>query len=208
MGYYIFSYGIKTDQIKSTFGSKNQEILEKIRKNSVFKGYKDSFSEEYKTTPNKALEDIINGEKYDNSSKFAYGYAVIGMCATLGQVPPHTQEIKLGYETDLINRYLAESFNIKDLALEEIIFTDDTNPFDIPTPDDWPLVGFFSHAELVELKEMFKHINISDEELSDLEDGEDDDDEDKWCAYQHIKGFIENINFCIENDLDLISFCH
>jgi hypothetical protein len=208
MGYYIFSYGIKTDQIKSAFGSKNQDILEKIRKNSIFEGYKDSFSEKYKTTPNKALEDIINGKKYDDSSKFAYGYAVIGMCATLGQGLPHTQEIKLGYETDLINQYLAESFDLKDVVLEEVMFDDDSNPFDIPPPEDWPLIGFLSHAELIKLKDMFKHIKISDEELSDLENGEDDEDEDKWCTYLHIKGFIENIDFCIENGLDFISFCH
>ena len=48
MGYNIFSYGIKTDQIKLNFGSKNQEILGEIRENSIFKGYKDFLQKKYK----------------------------------------------------------------------------------------------------------------------------------------------------------------
>lgn len=34
------------------------------------------------------------------------------------------------------------------------------------------------------------------------------EDEDKACAYEHIKGFETNVNYCIEHQLNLISFCH
>jgi hypothetical protein len=58
------------------------------------------------------------------------------------------------------------------------------------------------------LKEKLKDVAITNEEIEALENGEDEDDEEKGFAYQHIKGVIANVDYCIVNDLDLISFCH
>jgi len=208
MGYYIFCCGIKTDKIKSVFGCKDQNILASIKESDSFDNYKDFLPEGQKTTPEKALENIINGDHYDTKSNFAYGYAVICICQSLGDELPYTQEIKLGYETDFINKFLKKSFAVKDFVLEEIMFADNSNPFDIPKIDDWPLIGLLSNSELKKLKEKLKDIAITDHEIEELENSEGEDDEEKGFAYQHIKGVIENIDYCIENNLDLISFCH
>lgn len=208
MGYYIFSCGINTNQIKSVFSSKDQNILEIIMESDTFDNYKDFLPDGLKTTPEKALEDIINGDRYDVKSNFAYGYAVICICKSLGDELPYTQEIKLGYETDFINKYLRESFGMKDFVWEELLFADNSNPFNIPKIDDWPLIGLLTNMELKKLKERLKDIAITDEEIEELENSGDEGDEEKGFAYQHIKGVIENIDYCIANDLDLISFCH
>ena len=208
MGYYIFSYGIKTDKIKAIFGSKDQHVLELIRESDSFDNYKDFLPDGMETTPEIAIENIINGDPYDTRSNFAYGYAVICLCRTLGEELPYTQEIKLTHETDPINKYLVESFGIKDCLLEEIMFADNSNPFPIPKIDDWPLIGLLTVPELIELKEKLKSITITDEEIEELQSGETEEEEEKGFAYQHIKGVIENVDHCIANDLDMISFCH
>lgn len=39
-------------------------------------------------------------------------------------------------------------------------------------------------------------------------DGDSEEEEGKGCAYEHIKGIIENIKYCVENNLEMINFCH
>ena len=35
MGYYIFTYGVKTPEIKAVFGSKDEALLQKVKANDV-----------------------------------------------------------------------------------------------------------------------------------------------------------------------------
>ncbi|MBL7816500.1 MAG: hypothetical protein JNL70_15885 [Saprospiraceae bacterium] len=199
MGYFLFSYGIKTKKIRAIFGSKDQAILEKIKNSDIFDTYSDCY---------KALKDIIAGEKLDKEFNFAYGYAVICLCDVLGQKLPYPEEIKLGHETDLINKYLKESFKIDDLDIIDPLLADNTNPFDIPKIEDFPIIGLLSREDLVILKEIFEDINITDNEIEELESSENGDDEEKSLALTHIRGIIQNIDYCIKNKLDLITFCH
>ncbi len=78
-----------------------------------------------------------------------YGYALIGICATLGRELPHTQEIKLGYETDYINKALSEDFKLRDFNIEDALFADNSNPFPVPEIEDWPLIGVLKVAEVI-----------------------------------------------------------
>jgi hypothetical protein len=209
MGYYIFSYGIETDKIKAVFNSNDENILELIKKTETFGNYKDFLPEGKKTTPSKALEDIIKNKPYDKKSNFAYGYALICICDALGKKLPYTQEIKFGYETDLIDKYLSEDFEINDLEVNgSLLFIDKPIPFEIPPRDDWPVINVLDKNKLVELDKKLEHIKINDEEIETLMDGDDEEDEDKGCAYMHIKGIMENIKYCIKNNLEMINFCH
>ncbi len=207
MGYYIFSFGIKTDRIKKIFGSKDEEVLAEVEQNEIFQNYNDFQPEAYQTIPAKALKDIINGNTFDTKSNYAYGYAVIGICATLGTELPYTQEIKLGYETDIINNVLSEDFRVNEFSIEEELFKDNSNPFIIPKIDDWPLIGLLPLEELAELRAKLKDVQITDESIEAISDT-DEEYEEKGFAYEHLKGILENIDFCIENNLDMISFCH
>ena len=207
MGYYIFSYGIKTNRIKKVFSSKDQELLAKVEQNDTFENYSDFQPDAFKTIPAQALKDIINGDIFDTKSNYAYGYALIGICATLGTELPYTQEIKLGYETDLINNVLSEDFRIKEFNIEEELFKDNSNPFVIPKIDDWPLIGLLTAEELVKFRAKLNDVQITDESIEAFSDTEEEDEE-KEFAYEHLRGILENVNFCIENSLDMISFCH
>jgi hypothetical protein len=209
MGYYIFSYGIETEKIKAAFHSHDEKFLTSISKTDTFENYKDFLPEGKKTNPQKALEDIINNNPYDADSNFAYGYALICLCDYLGQELPYAQEIKLWVETDLIDKYLAEDFGVKDLVVNgSILFIDEPIPFDIPPRDDWPVISVVHKNQLAEIYKKLKHIKITDDEIETLFDSDDEDDEDKACAYEHIKGIIENIACCIEHNLDIINFAH
>ncbi|MDR2967856.1 MAG: hypothetical protein LBU74_07925 [Methanobacteriaceae archaeon] len=206
MGYYIFSYGIDTDKIKSIFGSNNENIFESIKKTDTFEHYKDFLPKGFKTSPERALEDIIRNRQYDENSGFAYGYAIICISVALGEKLPYTQEIKLGYETDLIDKYLDENFAVADFTLDDILF-EEIHPFNIPLIDDWPIIGICYKRRLKELQDILKDVKISEEyEVNPLDMNAEYDDSE--FMYMHIKGLKENIDYCIENNLDMINFCH
>lgn len=207
MGLYIFSYGIKVNEIKSVFGSKDLRLVEKISQNEIFQMYCEPEVGFTATTP-KALSDLINGNALNDKLNYEYGYALVAICATLGSELPYSQEIKLGYETDLINDTLSEDFRIEDFVIEDALLNDSSDIFPIPIITDFPVIGFLPFEDLVELKDILQGIEISDETVAELHDSSEEDDEDKACAYEHIKGIIDNLKFCIKNNLDLISFCH
>lgn len=208
MGYYIFSCGIKKNHIDSAFGSESAEILEKVIQNSLFEGYSHFEVKGLDKTPLQALNDIIYGRSCDEKSNYAYGYALIGICTTLGMELPYTQEIKLGYETDLINKFLVDEYAVENFLIEHAMFGDNSNPFPIPTIKDWPLIGLLTLAQLKEIKTQLQHVMISDVMIEEFLDSEDEDEEEKGFASEHIQGVLTNIDFCIENELDMISFCH
>lgn len=208
MGYYIFSYGIDTEQVQQVFGSKDAALLGRIEQNEIFRGYAEDDWDDYDTDLEQALRDIIAGNTLQERSNHIYGYALIGICATLGKELPHTQEIKLGYETDFINAALAADFGLDNFMMEDALFREGSAPFPMPAIDDWPLIGLLRHAELLQLKEKLKAVVITEEKIEELSGSEDEEVEEKGYAYEHIKGILENMDYCIARNLDLVSFCH
>src|SRR5205814_2019724 len=132
----------------------------------------------------------------------SYWYAFIALCAYLREALPATHEIKISYETDLINEYLKTDFELK-INIEDLLLTGE-DTFVLPAPADWPLHGLVKTPKLLLLKEEFARIEITDDMLEELMD----EDEEKGMAYDSIKQLKENISFCLINNLELISFCH
>lgn len=205
MGYYIFSYGIDLQKVEKSIGSKDQILFDEILKSDTYDTYSSQDFEGCMPTK-EALHNIIFGEPYKDSNAHVYGYAFISLCAYLGKKVPFGQEIKLGYETDLINKYLSQDFNI-DIDIEETLLINNPD-FGLPKIEDWPLSGILEREELLELSALLSPVEITEQQIEELWDGEDDEDEDKACAYEHILGVKGNIAFCIENNLSFISFCH
>jgi hypothetical protein len=204
MGHYLFSFAINTGKIRSAFGSKDQAILETIKANRTFHHYSDFQPDGTTTTPLKALEDMINGNSYDQQSDFSYGYALIGMCAALGKSVPYGQEIKLGYETDAMTSVLHEHFGLGELALDEWLLAYGEHPFKLPNIKGFPLIGMMERSMLEELKERLAEVVVTNEQIRQLEK----EDFEKAIACQHIRGVISNIDYCLAHNLDMISFCH
>ena len=204
MGYYMFAYGVKTPEIKAVFGSKDEALLQKVKANHTFKNYADG-DDDNETI--KALTDIIMGNQY-NQEGYIYGYAFIGICATLGIELPYNQKIKFWYETELISRILLEDWNIKTEIDTELFPADHFHPFSIPEIDDFPMISLLDKEHLQALSDLLSKVHKTPEEIDDLIDGETDDEEDKGYSYEHIMGLKENIAFCLENGLDMVAFCH
>jgi hypothetical protein len=209
MGYYIFSYAIDANKIKSAFGSKDQELLDTTKNTESYEAYSDIYASfEGQLSTEKALEDIINGNKMDVYSGPAYGYALICLCEAMGIKSPYTEDIKLGKHTDLINQYLEEDFGIDDIDIEEMLLMENSNPFTIPPIGDFPAIGFLDCSALKVLKQMFDNVDIPEEVIEKLIESKELKDAEKGMIYDNIKGIIQNIDYCIANKLELISFCH
>ncbi|MBB1560746.1 MAG: pyruvate dehydrogenase [Flavobacteriaceae bacterium] len=204
MGYYMFAYGVKTPEIKAVFGSKDEALLQKVKANDTFKNYTD---EDDDNETSKALTDIIMGNQYDEEG-YIYGYAFIGICAALGVELPYNQEIKFWYETELISRVLLEDWNIKTEIDTELFPADHFHPFSIPEIDDFPMISLLDKERLQALSDLLSKVHKTPEEIEDLIDGETEEEEDKGYSYEHIMGLKENIAFCLENELDMVVFCH
>ena len=198
MGYYMFAYGVKTPEIK------DEALLQKVKANDTFKNYAD---EDDDNETSKALTDIIMGNQYDEEG-YIYGYAFIGICATLGIELPYNQEIKFWYETELISRILLEDWNIKTEIDTELFPADHFHPFSIPEIDDFPMISLLDKERLQALSDLLSKVHKTPEEIEDLIDNETEEEEDKGYSYEHIMGLKENIAFCLENELDMVIFCH
>ena len=201
MGYYMFAYGVNTPKIKAVFGSKDEALLEKIKTNNIFQNYAEQNQETIQ-----ALINIIKGNPYTLEGCH-YGYAFIGICATLGQELPFTQEMKFWYETDLINQTLSEDYDIEVEIDTELFPADHFHPFPLPKIEDFPMISLIDQERLKHLASLLEKVHKTKEEIEAMIDG-DEDNEEKGFAYEHIMGLKENIAFCLNNQLDMIAFCH
>ena len=197
MGYYIFTYGVKTPEIKAVFGSKDEALLQKVKANDVFQNYAEQNQE-----TSQALIDIIKGNPYTLEG-YHYGYAFIGICATLGETLPKTQEIKLGYITEVINETVAEDY---DIDIETELFPADyADPFPLPLIADFPMIDLLDKKRLEHITSLFAKVHKTESEIETMIEGDDDE---KGFAYEAIMGLKENIAFCLKNGLDMVVFCH
>ena len=201
MGYYMFAYGVKTPEIKAVFSSKDEVLLQKVKANDTFKNYAD---EDDDNETSKALTDIIMGNQYDEEG-YIYGYAFIGICAALGETLPQTQEIKLGYETDLINQVIAEDYGIEIDIETELFPADYADPFPLPLIADFPMIDLLDKKRLEHIASLFAKVHKTENEIETMIEG---DDQEKGFAYESIMGLKENIDFCLKNGLDMVVFCH
>ena len=126
----------------------------------------------------------------------------------MGVELPYTQEIKFWYETGLINQVLSEEWNIKTEIDTELFPADHFHPFSIPEIDDFPMISLLDKKHLQALSDSLSKVHKTPEEIEGLIEGETDEEEDKGYSYEHIMGLKENIAFCLENELDMVAFCH
>jgi hypothetical protein len=200
MGYYMFAYGVNTSELQATFASKDETLLAEVQKNEIFQNYAEE-DEDNETT--KALTDIIMGRPFDEKKGYTYGYAFIGICATLGKELPFTQEMKFWYETDLINQTLSEDYDIEVEIDTELFPEDHFHPFPLPEIEDFPMISLIDQDRLKHLDSLLENVHKTKEEIEAMIE-----EDEKGFAYEHIMGLKENIAFCLNNQLDMIAFCH
>ena len=200
MGHYIFSYAINTSKVRAIFGSADNELFNAIQSTQTFENYSSQDSDDY-ISKKSALEHIVFGKPYDKNYSHVYWYAFICICSYAHEGLSAAHEIKLGYETDIIKEALKNDFNII-MDIEEELF-ESTPSLGLPRAKDFPFAGLIQKQGLIALQEKFKDIQINDEMIEKLSD-----DVEKEIAYNNIKLIKSKVSFCLENDLELISFCH
>ena len=196
----MFAYGVNTSELQATFASKDETLLAEVQKNEIFQNYAEE-DENNETT--KALTDIIMGNPFDKKRGYTYGYAFIGICATLGKELPFTQEMKFWYETDLINQTLSEDYDIEVEIDTELFPEDHFHPFPLPEIEDFPMISLIDQDRLKHLDSLLENVHKTKEEIEAMIE-----EDEKGFAYEHIMGLKENITFCLNNQLDMIAFCH
>lgn len=196
MGFYIYMTAVNSKTIDAAFGSHDKALLGKCASDG------DCFDDNLQ-----ALTHIINGQ--DKTLETChYGYALIELCFQLGQQVPYTQEIKLGFETNWINRVLDDEFDVSAPIEVLLLPYPDNHGFDIPVMEELPIIGKLNQTWLQKLQGVFSGISIDPAQISTLQHSDNQEQSERGHAYAHIKGIIDNINFCVANDLDLMVYCH
>lgn len=203
--YIISQKAIKISDLEKIFWSNDEKLKKKIISSIKFQNIEDD------GIPIKDwLENIL---KWLNLKEKASDliYALNLIVDEIWIDLPYKNDINIWYESDFIEKYLKQDFSIEK-EISEIFFWNKNNFF----INFWKEPPFFWIVDLEDLKELqkiFSKVNISEKEIINLNeiyysDSEDDLDEEKWYSYEHIKWIKENIDFCVKNKLDLISFCY
>lgn len=147
IGLYIYSKAIYSDAIKKVFSSKGQALFDKIKASSTYQNYHFDNNSNQFISAEKALADIIFNHLYADTRDHVYGYLLICICDILGKELPFTQDLKLGYETELVTRYLEIDFGTKDLGIENYLFNE-TFETGLPKIKEFPSIGLVPYVKL------------------------------------------------------------
>lgn len=185
-------YGVKLEKVRAAFNSKDANLLEDIKKTSVFNSY-NSQSGHRNVTTEQALQQMIMGEPYDKSCADVYGYALIVLVAHLGEnLTPEGDVYKLGSVNEDMERVLA-NYGVS-VKFEEAFFSEFYS-FGLPRNMDFPMIGGINKSMLQHYQEELEKVNIPAAELND-----------------HVKEealiFKRAVNYCVDNDLNWITFAH
>lgn len=205
MDYYIFSYAVDIGQIIKTFGSNDLSLFENIQKGEVFKNYSTQNTDVH-LSMKQALHQIIYNEPYRRRSENVYWYAFIAICEYFSEKLPYVQDIALGRETDLIDEFVKDDFNI-DLTTVQMLLDGDPD-VNLPPADGIPMVGIISQDKMKSVCRMMNKIIISDLKIKELLIKNNWQDDERALVYEAIKGVQSNITYCNNHNLSLISFCH
>lgn len=199
MGYYIFSYGIKTEEIQKVFGSNDQALLERVQSHKTFQSYAEDIGARGLSI---GLTDISTYAPGDNLNSDLHGYAFVCICASEGTQLPYRQDIKLGVDTKAITKVLAEDYDIKEMDIQKLLLE---NGHSFPTSKNIdPSISLITPEELIIIKNKLSTVHITDEKIQEQANRVDIDED----TYEHLREFIQNINYCIDHGLGMISFCH
>jgi hypothetical protein len=207
MGYYLFSYAIDVAKVKSAIGTKDPELFDAVLETEEFDLYADQDMKGF-TTTREALEQMLLGKrqslfsKYNKASAHAYWYAFIAICGSLGERLSASHEIKLSYETDLIDAYLRSDFSIA-VRIDELLLSGENGLFGLPQVQDWPMCGLWNREQLTIQQERFSSINITDTQLKHLTD----EDDEKEMAYESIRQIKENMPLVFDRRFAVVTSC-
>ncbi|MBC8081716.1 MAG: hypothetical protein H7Z21_00765, partial [Hymenobacter sp.] len=166
MGIYLLSYGISFDELRQSFASKDARLFQKILYSEEFVNYAAQGRAGH-VPVKEAIWQIIYGEKYNEHSAGSYGYALICICSVVGIDLSGASSIKITYETDLIDEYLASDFGVEGVDCYDDLCVGGID-LGLPPVEDFPGIGILQTAGITALHQQLKHVIISGEQVEAL----------------------------------------
>ena len=146
MSYAINVYAVSVERLKEIAGSRDKAMLDAIlAKQASFLSTIDDIDDEMEMTCADALSKMINGQISHDDPGYLYGYALESLCAQVGVELPNICPISdVGEwieEVDAILETGSVPIRVSDLV-------NSGSPVPIPTPDDFPFIGFWLADEI------------------------------------------------------------
>jgi hypothetical protein len=217
MGYTAQTFAVDIEKVKNVFGSKDNELLEKIKKSTLYKCYADQHEGD---KFDEALKDIIcnyintndlkkrnllsslfskgksSGLKTDLASE--YGYVVLLICDTIGQhLSKGGDYFYAGDAWKEANELLTQ--NGSKINLDRM--WQPKNLFDIPRITDFPVISHYSSYEIEHLLDVFTRIEIDEQKADVLSENTDD-------LHILLKAFRDGLLVCKKSNVEWVSFLH
>ncbi|GHV81112.1 hypothetical protein AGMMS49944_29030 [Spirochaetia bacterium] len=219
MGLYINAYGIKLDEVYAILGSKDEALYGRILEHNSFYNLDEPlhgmFTTDSEIPISKAIHDLV----YDDRDAIkADAFALLCICQYVEKTLPDSLDIKSGVHTAQINKILAKDFKLRNFDIE-VLLQSPFYLFDLPDiyreldiePYECPVMGILTQANLRYLKNRFRKIKISDETITELINSGDpeaavlSEDQLKGYDYRIIKWIIEDIDYCLDNGVEMFT---
>jgi hypothetical protein len=160
----VYVYSVPVDKLRSIPGSRDTQLLAAVQENTGFFEIVDEIAEnrdEDEEPPPKCAEvvqQIINGEPYNRNFGYVYGYAYEALCMAIGtETKQSWTSISRSYEwfpkIDKALASLGTSLKINDLLCRGSLL-------EIPQPDDFPSLGWWTAAEIARAARVFKELDL------------------------------------------------
>ncbi|MES2679058.1 MAG: hypothetical protein V4635_04200 [Bacteroidota bacterium] len=216
MGYSAQPFAIDIQKVKDAFGSKDQNLLDKVKKAKLYSVYAE---QEDEGAYDKCLEDIIfsyvkpsdrkETKKFFGLIKSApksgltesahvYGYALMAICEVLGVFLANEGDI---FYTGNIFDQTKEFLKEKGFKITMERFWEAEKIFDIPDNDDFPVISSYSKEEVRYLYNKLVKLNIDESKTNSDNDNYDEQEE-------LLKFFRDKLKVCIDNDTQWLAFTH
>ncbi|WP_276483461.1 DUF7691 family protein [Paraflavitalea pollutisoli] len=223
MGITAIPFAVRVDAVRSIFGSKDRELLEKIKNTNLYGHYAemDDLPKEYQFDFDQALEDIVFGyippaERKSAKDRFwglvkgkpvtglnekiahGYGYVLLVVCDLLGEhLLPHCDGFYGGSTFKAAAAILRQeglSFDLQGIFEGEEVF-------DLPRITDFPAIKLYSRQAIDEVNAVMEKIDLDD--LAAIEAYDDPDE------LRDMLGDIrDSFQACAERGVEMVVFTH
>jgi hypothetical protein len=162
----VYVYSVPVDQLRAAPGSKDEELLDAALDLEGFFETIDEIAENFDDDDERgrppecaaAYRQIVNGEPYADDFGYVYGYAYEGLCMALGAETERSwTQIARSYdwfrEIDAALAALGVGLKVTDLVGRGALI-------DIPTPDDFPALGWWTADEVAAAATAFEVVDL------------------------------------------------
>jgi hypothetical protein len=224
MSMIAIPFAVDIEKVKSVFGCKDRELLEKIKTANLYEHYSSQDSDfadpKYQYDFDQALEDIIfnyvKPEDRKSKSSFlglvkskptsglneniahGYGYVLLVICDYFGtHLLPQCDGFYYG--SDFKSAY--EVMKEKGLQIDFGEIFEPHQIFDIPKIADFPAMNCFTKVDI-------EHFNAIMDKVEINEDKANDENEDFDGVQEMLKNIRDSLRICKHKNVEMITFTH